>query len=116
MAFHQSWGAEGMDPSVRERAGSAPGERIGAPAPSRELSSRETRDLAEIHQRLDSIARQVEHLSQNPVARGENGVARQLGDAISRLDARLSHMAAPSQNTAYAPAPQMTPPMESRMT
>jgi len=116
MAFHQSWGAEGMDPSARERAGGAPGERVGTPAASRELSSRETRDLAEIHQRLDSIARQVEHLSQNPAARGENGVARQLGDAISRLDARLSHMSAPSQNGAYAAAPQMTPPTASRMT
>ena len=95
-----------MDPSVRERTGGAPGERIGAPAASRELSSRETRDLAEIHQRLDSIARQVEHLSQNPAARGENGVARQLGDAISRLDARLSHMAAPPEQSSYAAAPR----------
>jgi localization factor PodJL len=110
MAFHQSWGAEGMDPSVRERAGGAPGDRIGAPASSRELSSRETRDLAEIHQRLDSIARQVEQLSHSPAARGENGVAQQLGDAISRLDARLSHMAAPPQNPPYAAAPRATPP------
>jgi localization factor PodJL len=110
MAFHQSWGAEGMDPSVRERAGGAPGDRIGAPAHSRELSSRETRDLAEIHQRLDSIARQVEQLSQHPAARGENGVARQLGDAISRLDARLSHIAAPPQNS-YAAAPRTAPPV-----
>jgi len=104
-----------MDPSVRERTGGAPGERIGAPAASRELSSRETRDLAEIHQRLDSIARQVEHLSQNPAARGENGVARQLGDAISRLDARLSHMAAPPEQSSYAAAPRMAPPMNSPM-
>lgn len=116
MAFHQSWGAEGMDPSVRERAGGAPGDRMTVPTSSRELSSRETRDLAEIHQRLDSIARQVEQLSHSPAARGENGVARQLGDAISRLDARLSHIAAPSQNESYAPARQMTPPMASHVT
>ena len=115
MAFHQSWGAEGLDPSVRERGASAtqrtgaPGDWMNAPA-QRQLSPHEARDIAEIHQRLDSIARQVEQLSQHPAARGENGVARQLNDAISRLDARLSHMSAPSQQVPYAAAPRMAPP------
>ncbi|GAA3842593.1 hypothetical protein AFIC_002958 [[Pseudomonas] carboxydohydrogena] len=115
MAFHQSWGTEGIDPSVRERGTGAtqrtgaPGDWMNAPA-QRPLSPNEARDIAEIHQRLDSIARQVEQLSQHPAARGENGVARQLNDAISRLDARLSHMSAPSQQIPHAPAPRMTPP------
>src|SRR3569623_3308308 len=115
MAIHLFWGAEDLESSARDRAGGAPGERVGTPAASRELSSRETRDLAEIHQRLDSIARQVEQLSQNPAARGENGAARQLGDAISRRDARLSHMAAPPEQPSYAAAPRMAPPMNSPM-
>jgi len=109
MAFHQSWGAEGNDPSVRERDAGAT-QRPGAP---RELSPGEARNIAEIHQRLDSIARQVEQLSQHPAARGEHGVARQLNDAISRLDARLSHMAAPAPQAPYAAAPQTTAPVTS---
>ncbi|EFI50995.1 tetratricopeptide repeat protein [Afipia sp. 1NLS2] len=119
MAFHQSWGAEGLDPSVRERGTSAtqrtgaPGDWMNAPA-QRQLSPHETRDIAEIHQRLDSIARQVEQLSQHPAARGENGVARQLNDAISRLDARLSHMSAPSQQVPTTAAPRMAPPAPTR--
>lgn len=119
MAFHQSWGAEGLDPSVRERGTSAtqrtgaPGDWMNAPA-QRQLSPHEARDIAEIHQRLDSIARQVEQLSQHPAARGENGVARQLNDAISRLDARLSHMSAPSQQVPTTAAPRMAPPAPTR--
>lgn len=119
MAFHQSWGAEGLDPSIRERGTSAtqrtgaPGDWMNAPT-QRPLSPNEARDIAEIHQRLDSIARQVEQLSQHPAARGENGVARQLNDAISRLDARLSHMSAPSQQVPYAAAPRMAPPAPAR--
>lgn len=118
MAFHQSWGAEGIDPPVKGRdAGGAqrtgtPGDRMNAAAHPRELSPREARDIAEIHQRLDSIARQVEQLSQHPAARsGNGGVARQLNDAISRLDMRLSQMPAPAEQPSYAAAPRMTPPV-----
>jgi len=119
MAFHQSWGAEGIDPSVRGRGTSAtqhtdvPGDWTNAPS-SRQLSPHETRDIAEIHQRLDSIARQVEQLSQHPAARGENGVARQLNDAISRLDARLSSMSTPAEQPPYTDAPRMTPTTPAR--
>jgi localization factor PodJL len=83
---------------------------IGSPGPT----SREAQDVAEIHKRLDSIARQVDHMSHAPAGpRGEPAVARQLNDAISRLDARLSqisdtphHQSAPFR---AAPAPRMAP-------
>ena len=109
-----SWSVDGIDPSVRERAEAAarragmslndwlnstvvdstpPNFRSSTPPPSSP-----SRDVADIHQRLDSITRQIERISQ-PMPRGEaareQGVARQLNDAISRLDARLSQIANP---------------------
>jgi len=77
----------------------------GAPSP-------ESRDVSDIHQRLDSITRQIEQISRSKPRsetsprsetgprgeaspRGEPGVARQLNDAISRLDARLSQISNP---------------------
>lgn len=77
---------------------------IGSPSPA----GREAQDVAEIHRRLDSITRQIDHLS-----RGGNGpkndpaVARQLNDAISRLDARLSQISGEQrpQTAPYASAP-----------
>jgi localization factor PodJL len=113
-----SWSAEGIDPSVRERAEAAarragmslsdwlsstigdatPPDFRASPAPSRE-----TREVADIHQRLDSITRHIEHITgparrhDAPQAgRDEPGVARQLNDAISRLDARLSQITNPA--------------------
>jgi localization factor PodJL len=140
-----SWSVEGIDPSVRERAeaaarqagmslnewlnstlgNSAPGNFRNAPDPRPTLPSQESRDVADIHQRLDSITRQIEQISRpaprndeprtdaprndaprgeaprngaprNDAARGEPAVARQLNDAISRLDARLSQISNPS--------------------
>jgi localization factor PodJL len=135
-----SWSVEGIDPSVRERAEAAArragmslsdwlSSTIGDPAPPNfrtmaeqrpALPSQETQDVADIHQRLDSITRQIERISR-PVpsndaprhdmprndslrsdpARSDSGVARQLNDAISRLDARLSQIsgAAPAKQT-----------------
>jgi localization factor PodJL len=131
-----SWSVEGIDPSVRERAEAAArragmslndwlNSTIGETAPpnfrepayARPMApSQETRDVADIHQRLDSITRQIEQISQpkprsetnprsdnprsdvNPrseAPRAEQGVARQLNDAISRLDARLSQISNP---------------------
>jgi localization factor PodJL len=122
------WSAEGIDPSVRERAEAA-ARRAGMslsdwlnstvgdftppdfrsptdqppvpPAPP----SRETPDVLDIHQRLDSITRQIEQISRpaphsealrNDAVRGESAVvARQLNEAISRLDARLSQISNP---------------------
>src|SRR4029077_7072393 len=53
------------------------------------------RAVADVHQRLDSIARQIEQIAR-PLPRSEagreDGVTRQLNDAISRLDARLSQI------------------------
>ena len=119
-----SWSLEDIDPTVRERAEAAAhragmslsdwlNSTIGDSAPPNFRSipdqrfmapSQETRDIADIHQRLDSITRQIEHISRpaprhdasrgEPV-RGEPGVARQLNDAISRLDARLSQISNP---------------------
>ena len=124
-----SWSVEGIDPSVRERAEAAArragmslndwlNSTIGASAPpdfrnppdQRAMAqSEESRDVADIHQRLDSITRQIERISQprprsdaarrgprnDAAPRGEQGVAKQLNDAISRLDARLAQISAP---------------------
>ena len=116
-----SWSVEGIDPSVRERAEAAarragmslsdwlnstmgestPPQFRGAADPQPVPPSQETRDVADIHQRLDAITRQIEQISKpaprSEAARGdaeraEPTVARQLNDAISRLDARLSQI------------------------
>jgi len=115
-----SWSVEGIDPSVRERAEaaarragmslsdwlnstigeSAPPSFRSTPDPQPMLPSQETQDVADIHQRLDSITRQIEQISRpaprNDAPRSEPGVARQLNDAISRLDARLSQISNPA--------------------
>ena len=77
-----SWSAEGIDPSVRERAEAA-ARRAGMslsdwlnstigdstrrifaqPRSTAAHRARETRDVADIHQRLDSITRQIEQIS-----------------------------------------------------
>ena len=125
-----SWSAEGIDPSVRERAEAAArragmslsdwlNSTIGESTPPNFRAppdqppvqpSQETRDVADIHQRLDSITRQIEQISRpqprhdappSEMPRSEPGVARQLNDAISRLDARLSQISnsAPARQT-----------------
>src|SRR4051794_36646693 len=116
-----SWSAEGIDPSVRERAEAAArragmslndwlNSTIGTSAPSdfrvpqeqprAPLPSQDAKDVADIHQRLDSITRQIEQISKpaprNDSARNEPAVAKQLNDAISRLDARLSQLSDPA--------------------
>jgi localization factor PodJL len=121
-----SWSVEGIDPSVRERAeaaarragmslsdwltstigDSAPPNFRAAPDQRPILPNQETPDVADIHQRLDSITRQIEQISRpaprNDVPRTEatrsepQGVARQLNDAIARLDARLSQISNPA--------------------
>ena len=116
-----SWSAEGIDPSVRERAEAAArragmslndwlNSTIGASAPSdfrvpqdqprAPLPDQDAKDVADIHQRLDSITRQIEQISKpaprSDAARNEPGVARQLNDAISRLDTRLSQLSDPA--------------------
>ena len=120
-----SWSVEGIDPSVRERAEAAarragmslsewlnstvgdsnppsfrarPNQRPGQQAPA----------VADIHQRLDAITRQIEQISRpaprldaprsdvrTEPPRGEAVVARHLNDAISRLDARLAQISNP---------------------
>ncbi|NPU65197.1 hypothetical protein HL667_09345 [Bradyrhizobium sp. 83012] len=119
------WSNEGIDPSVRERAeaaaqragmtlndwinstlgASAPPDFRGTPAPrTAPPVNRDAREVADIHQRLDSIARQIEHMSRpgarKDAPRDEQGVARQLNDAISRLDARLSQISTPLPKSA----------------
>jgi localization factor PodJL len=105
---------DGIEPSDREGADAA-AQRAGVsrndglssdaggfiPDPTQPVvSSQDDRDMADIHQRLDSITRQIDQLS-SPAANGEPAVARQLNDAISRLDARLARVAAqtPTENT-----------------
>jgi localization factor PodJL len=147
-----SWSVDGIDPSVRERAEAAAhragmslndwlNSTLGETAPpnfrgsydqrpqqmpsqaSSPAPSQESREVADIHQRLDAITQQIERISkpaprqdssrqdlsrQDPsrpdVAR-EQGVARQLNDAISRLDARLSQISKPQQSQPQAPRP-----------
>ena len=77
------WSVEAIDPSVRERAeaaalragmslndwlnstlgNSAPANSRNAPDPRPTPPSQESRDVADIHQRLDSITRQIEQIS-----------------------------------------------------
>ena len=119
-----SWSVDGIDPSVRERAEAAArragmslndwlNSSIGELAPPNfrapydgrpAMPAQESRDVADIHQRLDSITRQIEQISKpaprseaprGEAARAEPAVARQLNDAISRLDARLSQISNP---------------------
>ncbi|WP_454633137.1 hypothetical protein [Bradyrhizobium cenepequi] len=126
-----SWSVDDIDPSVRERAEAAArragmslndwlNSTVGEPVPPdlRNTQSRPampnqaSRDVADIHQRLDAITQQIDRLSRpaprneaprNDTARGQSNVARQLNDAISRLDARLSQIS----NPAAARQPQM---------
>ncbi|WFU17455.1 hypothetical protein [Bradyrhizobium sp. CB3481] len=106
-----SWSVDDIDPSVRERAeaaarrsgmslndwlnstlGESASSSFGASSAQRPAAAgRQVPDVADIHQRLDSITRQIEQISR-PAPRGEPTVARQLNDAISRLDARLSQI------------------------
>jgi localization factor PodJL len=124
MNSRASWNVEGIDPAVRERAESAArraglslsdwlNSTLGESAPRdlsrthepRPVPGRESHDLSDIHQRLDSITRQIDQISRtapprqesarSEPARGEPGVARQLNDALSRLDARLSQISSP---------------------
>ena len=106
-----SWSVDGIDPSVRERAEAAArraglslndwiNSNLGEAAPPNFRSPPQpARDVADIHQRLDSITRQIELISRaaprNNDASREQGVAHQLNDAISRLDARLSQISNP---------------------
>ncbi|MDP1865883.1 MAG: hypothetical protein Q8L13_06000, partial [Bradyrhizobium sp.] len=135
-----SWSVEGIDPSVRERAEAAarragmslndwlnstlgdsarPGFQSPYDQPAA-MPGQETPEVSDIHQRLDSITRQIEQISQ-PRPRRDSprtdlprsdvphvdmprneapGVARQLNDAISRLDARLSQISNPAPRQA----------------
>jgi localization factor PodJL len=119
------WSVDGIDPTVRERAEAAarragmslndwlnstigevtpPDFRNPYPQPQAAYAQ-ESRAVDDIHTRLDSITRQIEQIShpipRTDAPRGEaprNGatVARQLNDAISRLDARLSQISSPA--------------------
>ena len=115
-----SWSTEGIDPAVRERAeaaarragvslsdwlnlslGDATPPNFRSPPDQRPaMPAQQSRDVADIHQRLDAITRQIEQISQarprNDAPRSEPPVARQLNDAIARLDARLSQISNPA--------------------
>ena len=112
-----SWDNDGIDPSVRERAEAA-ARRAGmslndwltstvgastppafrAPTDRPAQASRGSRDVADIHQRLDAITQHIEQIARpapRPDAFREQGAARHLNDAISRLDARLAQISNP---------------------
>lgn len=129
-----SWSVDGIDPAVRERAEGAArragmslsdwlASAIGDTAstyrspnprprsdsyptsPHATLPQRDAAEVAEIHQRLDAIARQIDQFSRPAVRSSEPAVARQLNDAISRLDARLSQINEPAPRYAAQPNP-----------
>ena len=118
----------GIDPSVRKRAEAAarragmslsewlnstigdfapPNSRTPQDPPRAPLPNQDAKDVADIHQRLDSITRQIEQISRpaprndTPRNDAQTGLAKQLNDAISRLDARLSQIS----NSPPKPAP-----------
>lgn len=121
-----SWNVEEIEPSVRERAEVAARRAgmsltdwlnssiggVGEPAhdqrPNPPLSPQNAPEVAEIHQRLDSIARQIETISR-PTDRDQPPVARQLNDAISRLDERLSRITTPKPQAEPQPQPPFVP-------
>jgi len=151
-----SWSVDGIDPSVRERAEAAarragmslndwlnstlgetaqPNFRGPYDQPRQEqrpdpraaqMQSQESREVADIHQRLDAITQQIERISKPAAPRQdgsrqdgsrqdvsrEQGVARQLNDAISRLDARLSQISRPQQPQPQAQQPQAPRPAQ----
>ncbi|TWB94660.1 localization factor PodJL [Bradyrhizobium macuxiense] len=129
-----SWSVDGIDPSVRDRAEAAArragmslndwlNSTVGEPSPAdwrmeqrQPMPSRESREVADIHQRLDAITRQIEQIAKPltraeavraEVPRGQPAVARQLNDAISRLDARLSQISRPQPAREPQPQPMM---------
>ncbi|MCA1511300.1 tetratricopeptide repeat protein [Bradyrhizobium sp. NBAIM01] len=142
-----SWSVDGIDPSVRERAEAAArragmslndwlNSTLGETAPPNfrgsydqrpqhvpsQGPSQESREVADIHQRLDAITQQIERISKpaprqeasrqdasRPDVSREQGVARQLNDAISRLDARLSQISRPQRQPPQPQAPRPTP-------
>ncbi|WP_439401684.1 hypothetical protein ACNJYA_36645 [Bradyrhizobium sp. DASA03068] len=138
-----SWSVDGIDPSVRERAEAAArragmslndwlNSTLGETAPPnfrgpydqrpQHMPSQESREVADIHQRLDAITQQIERISKpaprqdssrqdssRPDVSREQGVARQLNDAISRLDARLSQISRPQRQPPQPQAPRPTP-------
>ena len=137
-----SWSVDGIDPSVRERAEAAarragmslnewlnstvgdasPPDYRAATEQRPPMPSRESREVADIHQRLDAITHQIEQIAR-PVSRGEAvraevprgqpAVARQLNDAISRLDARLSQISRPqAMREAAQPQPMREAPQQ----
>ncbi|WP_426411064.1 hypothetical protein [Bradyrhizobium ganzhouense] len=150
-----SWSVDGIDPSVRERAEAAArragmslndwlNSTLGEAAPpnfrgpydprqdqrpdprAQQMPSQESREVADIHQRLDAITQQIERISKPAAPRQdssrerdvsrEQGAARQLNDAISRLDARLSQISRPPQPQPQAqqPQPPRPAPVETR--
>ncbi|QPF84479.1 SEL1-like repeat protein [Bradyrhizobium genosp. L] len=143
-----SWSVDGIDPSVRERAEAAArragmslndwlNSTVGEPSPPDyrtgyeqrpAMPSRESREVADIHQRLDAITQQIEQIAKPmsraeavraEVPRGQPAIARQLNDAISRLDARLSQISKPQaarapQQAQPQPLPMREPPMPDR--
>ena len=128
MASRGQWSVDGLEPSVRDRAeaaarqsGMSLNDWVNSAVGNRAAPAPDAREVAEIHQRLDAIARQVEQISQpfNPSARNEPAVARQLNDAISRLDARLSQITnqrpAPQREPAWQASPPLSPPDNPQM-
>lgn len=120
MSSRVFWSVDGIDPSVRDRAealarraGMSLGDWLESTLGARRADTRApdfedleprpapvSRDLAEIagiKERLTAIARQIEQIApRRSDASRDQGVARQLGDAISRLNAQLAQSDGPA--------------------
>ena len=110
------WSVEGIEPAVRERAEAAArragmtlGEWISAQVGEMPPQFRQPRSARVRRCRRRTRARSPKSISglipspgrsnrcRGPAPRGEPGVARQLNDAISRLDARLAQISEPAR-------------------
>ncbi|WP_458758293.1 hypothetical protein ACSVBT_19190 [Afipia sp. TerB] len=129
MVSRGQWSVDGLEPSVRDRAeavarqsGMSLNDWVNSAIGGHAEGAPDARAVAEIHHRLDAIARQVEQISQpsSQPSRNDPAVARQLNDAISRLDARLSQITnqpppQPQREPDWQASPPLSPPDNPQM-
>jgi localization factor PodJL len=116
MTSRVPWSVEEIEPSVRDRAeatarraGMSLNDWLNSAIGDKTASAQPATGAADIHRRLDLITRQIEQMTRPPAPVPQSTtMARQLNDAIARLDAQLSQIssaaATPSRATS-APQP-----------
>jgi localization factor PodJL len=115
MTSRVPWSVEDIEPSVRDRAeatarraGMSLNDWLNSAIGDKTASAQPATGAADIHRRLDLITRQIEHMTRPPAPAPQSAtMARQLNDAISRLDAQLSQISSAAATPAHATsAPQ----------